>query len=111
MRIRDRRPALESHLATCSACRTFADAAVLQHADLHRAFAPQRADAQALADRVIAQLPGRAPVRSRRTIPWLPMILSAAAGFAIAFVTLRSKPTPTTLPPASTRPTTSTSWL
>src|SRR5437016_3455209 len=79
---------LEAHLADCASCRATADAMALQDADLRRAFVPRRRAAQDVAQRVIAQLPGRSAWR----IPWLAMILSAAAGFAIAFGVLRHPP-------------------
>jgi hypothetical protein len=100
----DDRVRLDAHLSECSGCRAAADAFGLQHADLRRAFLPRQRAAQDLAERVIARLPHR---RSYR-MPWLPVLLAAAAGFAIAFVlfhrpldTHRAQPivqNPTTVP-------------
>jgi hypothetical protein len=48
--------ALESHLTDCPACRAVEQALSAQDDELHRAFAPRRLAATALADRVLAQL-------------------------------------------------------
>lgn len=107
----DLRPSLDAHLATCAGCRTFADAAVLQHEHLRRAAASRRTAADRIAASVIAQLPGRVErvtPKVRRRVPWLPMALSAAAGFAVAFIVLRARgPVTTPLPPqvVTTQPT------
>ena len=84
----DDRVQLDAHLSECSACRATADAFVLQDADLRRAFLPRQRAARDLAERVIAHLPHRRAYR----IPWLPVLLAAAAGFAIAFVLFHRPP-------------------
>src|SRR5258706_11131877 len=79
---------LDAHLATCATCRATADAMAAQDVGLRAAFAERRVAAEGIARRVIAQLPPAARVSDRPSawrIPWLPMILSAAAGFAVAF--------------------------
>jgi hypothetical protein len=93
---------LDAHLADCAACRATADAMALQDAELHRAFAGRRIAAENVAECVITQLPAgardrtveRSPKRLTWRIPWLPMILSAAAGFAVAFGLFRREPKP-----------------
>jgi hypothetical protein len=77
----DDRVQLDAHLAECAACRGTSDAMTAQHVELSRAFAPRRRAAREVAERVIAQLPRRSAWR----IPWMTMIVSAAAGFAVAF--------------------------
>src|SRR5262245_15670638 len=78
----EERDALDVHLQTCPLCRGTADALPVLDADLPRAFAPRRAAADAVALQVIARL---SPAPSlRRLPPWLPMLLSAAAGFLLA---------------------------
>ena len=47
---------LERHLADCSDCRATAEAFVLQHGDMQRAFEPRRAAAATVAEQVNAQL-------------------------------------------------------
>src|SRR5205807_6394125 len=79
---------LGAHLQECAACRASADAFRLQDADLRRLFATRRRAAAAVADRVIAQLPA-SPVRVRRRLPWLPILVSAAAGFLLAVLVFR----------------------
>jgi ferric-dicitrate binding protein FerR (iron transport regulator) len=90
----EQRPPLEAHLQACAACRADADAFRQQDADLRRAFAPRRRAASAVADRVISQL-RPSPARSRLPVPWLPILLSTAAGFLLALVIFR----PWTKPP------------
>jgi membrane protein implicated in regulation of membrane protease activity len=79
---------LHSHLAACAECRTAADAFRLQDADLRRAFGPRRKAAAAVAERVIAQLP-TAGKTARSRMPWLPMLVAAAAGFLLAAILFR----------------------
>jgi hypothetical protein len=85
---RSDRAHLDEHLQGCAACRASAEALRLQDADLRRAFAPRRRAAALVASRVIAQLPAK-PVRARHLPPWLPLILSAAAGFLVAVAVFR----------------------
>jgi ferric-dicitrate binding protein FerR (iron transport regulator) len=84
---------LDAHLAACPGCRAAAAAFRLQDADLRRAFAPRRQAAARLAERVVARLheadPAAPPARPARRLPWLPMLLSAAAGFLIAVAVFR----------------------
>lgn len=74
---------LRAHLRECTACRASADAFRLQDADLRRLFTSRRRAVSAVADRVIAQL-AAAPAPVRRRFPWLPILVSAAAGFLLA---------------------------
>src|SRR6266850_377187 len=82
--------ALEEHLVTCAACRATMDVLSAQDSDLTRAFAPRRNAASAVADAAIARV-HREHVQSfrARRFPFLTMILSAAAGFAVALLILR----------------------
>jgi hypothetical protein len=80
----EERGALELHLQTCPLCRGTADALPLLDADLRRAFAPRRAAADAVAQQVIARLALPVAPPTRRMPPWMPMLLSAAAGFLLA---------------------------
>lgn len=91
----EQRVQLDAHLTECAACREMAAAFRLQDSDLRRVFAPRREAAEAVADRVIAQLrtSTSSPLATEghgrsaaRHVPWLPMILSAAAGFLIAML-------------------------
>jgi ferric-dicitrate binding protein FerR (iron transport regulator) len=78
-------PALDAHLAGCAACRASADALREQDAELRRAFAPRRRAAAAVAERVLARLPAKAPApRPNGRRAWAAMLLSAAAGFLLA---------------------------
>src|SRR5260370_14363548 len=79
---------LRAHLQECPACRASADAFRLQDADLRRLFASRRRAAAGVAARVIAQL-AASPVRSRRRLPWLPIVVAAAAGFLLAVLRFR----------------------
>src|SRR5437899_2802365 len=74
--------ALGAHLAECADCRATAEAVQLQDATLVRAFAPRRAAAEAVADRVTAAL---APPRPHRA--WRPVPLAAAIAAAVVIVT------------------------
>jgi ferric-dicitrate binding protein FerR (iron transport regulator) len=97
----DDQAVLEAHLQECAPCRATAEALQAQDADLRRAFAPRRQAATAVAERVIVQLRLRpadapapapaaaAPGKRRFRLPWLPMLLSAAAGFLIAVLIFR----------------------
>src|SRR5262249_22939437 len=77
--------ALDAHLAACPVCQAAAEAFRLQHADLRRAFVPRRAAAARVAERVIERLHAAPPpVRPRSRPRWLPLVLSAAAGFLLA---------------------------
>jgi hypothetical protein len=89
---------LDAHLAACPACRAAEDAFRLQDGDLRRAFAPRRAAAERVAQAVIARLPA-GPTGPLPRLPWLPMLLSAAAGFLLAVLLLRPWQPP---PPAAT---------
>ena len=90
---------LETHLAGCVACRSAHAAMLVQDANLRKAFAPMKKNGQIVADRVIATL----PARPARRIPWLAMIASAAAGFAVAFGVLRhAAPSPVASGPSTT---------
>src|SRR5262245_7042908 len=80
--------ALDAHLRDCPGCRAAEQGLRQDDADLRRAFAPRREAAAAVAERVIARLPAR-PANGRRRLPWLPMLLSAAAGFLLAAVVFR----------------------
>src|SRR5438105_5044466 len=82
------RPRLEAHLRQCASCRASAEAHRLQDADLRQAFSARRRASTAVAERVIAQLHTR-PVQIRRHLPWLTVVLSAAAGFLIAALLFR----------------------
>lgn len=85
----DERTALDAHLAGCESCRATSQAIRLQDATLRRAFARRRDTAVAVADRVIDLLrtpPATLPIR---VIPWLPVLVSAAAGFLLAVVLFR----------------------
>ena len=84
----DDRPRLDAHLRGCATCRAAAAAYRLQDADLRLAFQSRRQASAAVADRVIAQLRGRDRT-IRRRLPWTLMVMSAAAGFLLAFVVLR----------------------
>jgi ferric-dicitrate binding protein FerR (iron transport regulator) len=81
------RLAMEAHLAECAACRGAAESFERQDRELRRAFAPRRAAAAAMGERVIGEL------RARRQAPridrfWLPL-LAAAAGFLLAVLIFR----------------------
>jgi hypothetical protein len=82
------RTALEAHLSGCESCRSTAVAMRLQDAALRRAFASRNDAAIALATRVIGELrtPTTAPIRA---IPWIPVLMSAAAGFLLAVLIFR----------------------
>src|ERR1700694_4846186 len=82
------RPRLEAHLRQCAGCRASAEAHRLQDGDLRRIFATRRQASTAVAERAIAHLPPR-PARVRRHLPWLTVVLSAAAGFLIAVLLFR----------------------
>jgi hypothetical protein len=100
------RAALDSHLSICPACRVTADALAQQDELLDRAFAPRRAAATAVADRVIAQLQTVAPLKTSapRTTQksfwsnWARPLLAAAAGFALAILITRPWNKPVTTP-------------
>jgi hypothetical protein len=82
---------LDAHLAQCATCSATAEALALQDAHLRHAFDGHRRDAADLAERIIAQLPHR---RSSWRISWFTAILSAAAGFAIAYALFHRPPQP-----------------
>lgn len=94
------RARLDAHLSECAACRTVSEVTAAQNGDLSWAFAPRRRAARDLAERVIAELPRR----SSRRIPWLPMLVSAAAGFAMAFGLFHRQPAVTISVRAASRP-------
>src|SRR5687768_6045783 len=98
--------ALDEHLARCADCRAAAEAMHHQHEDLVRAFAPRRAAAAAVAERVISQLAqqpsrmtpsprprgegrGEGPVSRSPGHRWLPLFAAAAAGFILAALLFR----------------------
>jgi hypothetical protein len=97
---------LDAHLSACPACRAAADAFRLQHADLRRAFAPRRAAAVRVAERVVDRLRSVPVPRPRPRLRWLPMLLSAAAGFLLAVVVFRpwQRPQPVEHPTGSDAP-------
>ena len=73
---------LEIHVDQCAVCQHSRDALRTQNEGLHRLFVERRRAAGALAEHVnrqIRQLPSRGLVRR-----WLPLLLSAAAGFLVA---------------------------
>ncbi|HXT57262.1 MAG TPA: FecR domain-containing protein [Pirellulales bacterium] len=74
---------LELHLASCSMCAGVAEAAKLTDAELQRAFAPRRRAAEALAERVAAQLRHERPDARLPARGW-PLLAAAAAGFLFA---------------------------
>src|SRR5260370_13361506 len=76
---------LRAHLQECAACRASADAFRLQDAHLRRLFASRRRAAAGVADRVIARLVAP-PVPRGRRLPWLPILVAAAAGFLLALL-------------------------
>ena len=86
----DDRARLDEHLNGCTSCRATSQAWLQQDVDLRRAFAPRRAAATAVAERVITQvrtLP--VPGRRRVQITWIMMpLMSAAAGFLLAVLVL-----------------------
>ena len=75
------RTRLETHLSECATCTAAGDVLAAQHAKLRQAFLPRRRATINVAHAVIAQLPHK----SFRRIPWLAMLVAAAAGFALAF--------------------------
>jgi hypothetical protein len=87
--------ALDAHLADCPACRAAEESFRLQDGDLRRAFAPRRAAAERVAQGVIARLPA-GPTWPLPRLPWLTILLSAAAGFLLALAVFR----PWQAPPA-----------
>lgn len=73
---------IESHLEQCEACRQQRTLLEAQHERLRSLFVERRRAADLVADRVNQSLRTRPrPPRARR---WLPILLSAAAGFLIA---------------------------
>jgi hypothetical protein len=83
------RGVLDEHLAACPACREAAQALRLQDANLRQAFAPDRAAAAALAERVLARLPTAPPYpggRARRGAT----LLATAAGLLILVLLFRA---------------------
>ena len=75
------RARLDTHLASCPTCVAMMETLAAQHDELRLAFSPHRRAAAQVAQAAIAQL----PQKSSRRIPWLVMLTSAAAGFALAF--------------------------
>src|SRR5690242_15099445 len=88
--------ALEAHLSECSSCRAAAEGFESIDADLRRSFAPRRAAAAALTERVLAEvraLADAAPTPAPRRTPrfgelslaeWGRTLLASAAGFLLA---------------------------
>lgn len=83
------RAALEGHLATCADCARSLEGLRLQDRELDAAFAPLRAEADMMADRVIARITG---ARRRRPVLWFALALSHAAVFLAAFLVFRARP-------------------
>jgi ferric-dicitrate binding protein FerR (iron transport regulator) len=79
--------ALDEHLAACPSCRATLEALRAQDSHLNNVFAPRRAAASAVAERVIEQI-HREHVGSfrPRRFGFLNTLLAAAAGFAIALL-------------------------
>jgi hypothetical protein len=96
---------LDEHLATCAGCRATMDVLSAQDSDLTRAFAPRRQAATAVADAAIARI-HREQVQSLRPrrFGFLTMLVSAAAGFALALLIIRpwQKPTAGPIGPITT---------
>jgi len=104
--------ALEAHLAECSDCRASAEGFESIDAELRAAFAPRRAAATALTDRVLAEVralalsaPTPAPSAPRARLfgelslaEWGRTLLASAAGFVLAVALFRSSPAPQTSP-------------
>lgn len=82
--------ALDAHLAQCPGCRSTLQALTAQDQALTAAFAPRKESAAAVAQRVISRIrtEGSPQARSWR-IGFLPMLLSAAAGFVVALLIFR----------------------
>jgi anti-sigma factor RsiW len=96
--------ALQSHLTDCPCCRATQAELTAQHDRLREAFADHHAAARRVADRVLASRP---PLRRQRSIlPWLSTILSAAAGFALAWAIFRVPTRPHSTQSLATQPTT-----
>jgi len=90
--------ALDAHLAECPACRGVVEAMTAVDADLTRAFAPRRAAAAAVADRVLSQFvvpPAAALPAPVTTVhrswwaSWGKPLVAAAAGFGLAVLLMR----------------------
>jgi ferric-dicitrate binding protein FerR (iron transport regulator) len=79
---------LDAHLAACPACQAADEDFRLQDADLRRAFRPRREAAVRVAERVIGRLQAT-PGPTRSSSRWLPLVLSAAAGFLLAVAIFR----------------------
>src|SRR5438067_9191784 len=79
----DDRMRLEAHLTECADCRATAEAMQLQDARLVRAFVPRRQAAAAVAGRVATHV---SQVQRPRRAWWLPVFISAAAGFLLAIL-------------------------
>src|SRR4051794_13585025 len=73
---------IELHLEKCAACLRQREALEAQHQRLRALFVERRRAADLMANRVNHSLGERPPVRSFKR--WLPLLLSAAAGFLIA---------------------------
>ncbi len=103
---------LEAHLAECSHCRAAAEGFDSIDAELRQAFAPRRAAALALTDRVLAEVramsdaaptPAPGPRRPRlfgelSFADWGRTLLASAAGFLLAVALFRSSPAPQASP-------------
>lgn len=103
---------LEAHLAECSHCRAAAEGFETIDAELRQAFAPRRAAALALTDRVLAEVramsesaPISAPVPRHPRLfgelslaDWGRTLLASAAGFLLALALFRTSPAPQTRP-------------
>jgi ferric-dicitrate binding protein FerR (iron transport regulator) len=85
------RDRLEEHLEACSSCRAAADGLRQQDEELRLLFAPHQARSAAVADRVLTRLAfePRQVQRSRRWLPLVASLTSAAAGFLVALLVFR----------------------
>src|SRR5689334_22867257 len=101
---------LEAHLADCPACRATAEAFALQDGDLRETFAPRRAAAAVMADRVgtllpVAPPPPETPPRRQRFVSAILSPLAAAACLALVFwLTARPSSRPPAVPGEDVEP-------
>src|SRR5437764_5770746 len=83
------RDALDAHLASCPDCQAAAADVARFDPDLRRAFAPRRAAATAVADRVLADLAPVSPQTTSRARSVALAVAAAAAGFLLAVAIFR----------------------